>query len=58
MGIESSEVVVRIVDTQTKQTLRKIPSEEILAISKSLDQMTGLLIAEGLNSRVPNLQAA
>jgi len=43
---ESSQVVVRIVDTQTKQLIRQIPSEEMLAISKSLDQLTGLLIKQ------------
>ena len=43
---ESDRVVVRIVDTQTKQTIRQIPSEEMLAISKSLDQLTGLLIQQ------------
>jgi len=43
---ESSKVVVRIVDSQTKQLIRQIPSEEMLAISKSLDQMSGLLIKQ------------
>lgn len=40
----SDKVVVRIVNTQTNQLIRQIPSEEMLAISQSLDQMTGLLL--------------
>lgn len=43
---DSSKVVVRIVDSQTKELIRQIPSEEMLAISKSLDQMIGLLIKQ------------
>jgi len=42
----SSKVVVRIVDSQTNELIRQIPSEEMLAISKSLDQMIGLLIKQ------------
>jgi len=41
---ESSKVVVRVVDSQTREVIRQIPSEELLAISRSLDQLTGLLI--------------
>ena len=43
---ESSEVVVRVVDSQTKQVIRQMPSEEMIAISKSLDKMTGLLVQQ------------
>lgn len=43
---ESKQVVVRIVDSETKKTIRQIPSEEMLEISKSLDRMTGLLIKQ------------
>ena len=43
---ESKEVVVRIIDSETRKTIRQIPSEEMLAISKSLDRMTGLLIKQ------------
>ncbi|MCX7142804.1 MAG: flagellar protein FlaG [Proteobacteria bacterium] len=42
----SSKVVVRIVDSQTNELIRQIPSEEMLAISRSLDQMIGLLIKQ------------
>jgi len=43
---DTSDVVVRIVDSQTKEVIRQIPSEEMLAISKSLDQMSGLLLKQ------------
>jgi flagellar protein FlaG len=37
---------VRIVDSQTKEVIRQIPSEEMLAISKYMDQMSGKLIQQ------------
>jgi flagellar protein FlaG len=41
---ESGRTVVRMIDTQTEEVLRQFPSEEMLAISKSIDRMQGLLI--------------
>ena len=43
---ESNRVVVRIIDGETKEVIRQVPSEEMLAISNSLDRMTGLLIQQ------------
>ena len=43
---ETDKVVVRIVDSDTKELIRQIPSEEMLAISQSLDKMIGFLIAQ------------
>lgn len=43
---DSSTVVVRVVDSQTNELIRQIPSEEMIAISKSLDQMAGLLLKQ------------
>ncbi|MBC3932718.1 flagellar protein FlaG [Undibacterium curvum] len=43
---DSDKVVVKIIDQQTKQVLRQIPSEEALEISKSLDKLQGLLIKQ------------
>lgn len=43
---DTSKVVVRIVDLHTNEVIRQIPSEEMLAISRSLDQMSGLLIQQ------------
>ena len=41
-----NQVIVKVVDQQTKQVLRQIPSEEILEIAKSLDKLQGLLIKQ------------
>jgi flagellar protein FlaG len=43
---QTDKVVVRIVDSATKELIRQIPSEEMLAISESLDKMIGFLIAQ------------
>lgn len=43
---DSGAVVMRVVDNETHEVLRQIPSEEMLAISKSIDQMTGLLLRQ------------
>jgi flagellar protein FlaG len=32
-----------VVDTSTKQVLRQIPNEEVLAMSKTLDKLQGLI---------------
>jgi flagellar protein FlaG len=41
---DSGRTVVRMVDTETQEVLRQFPSEEMLAISRSIDRMQGLLI--------------
>lgn len=38
--------VVKVIDTQTKDVIRQIPSEEVLAIAKALDKVQGLLFKE------------
>lgn len=43
---DMSVVVVKVVDQQTKQVLRQIPTEEALEIAKSLDKLQGLLIKQ------------
>jgi flagellar protein FlaG len=43
---DSSQVVVKVIDQQTKQVLRQIPTEEVLEIAKSLDKLQGLLIKQ------------
>jgi flagellar protein FlaG len=40
------EVVVKVVDQETKQVLRQIPTVEVLEIAKSLDKLQGLLIKQ------------
>lgn len=36
---DTKAVVVRLVDTQDNQVLRQVPSEEMLAIAKSIERM-------------------
>lgn len=36
--------VVKVIDDQTHQTIRQIPSEEMLEIARALDRLNGLLI--------------
>jgi flagellar protein FlaG len=41
----SGRTVVKVVDAQTEEVLRQIPSEEWLSISKALDKLQGLLVS-------------
>ncbi|KVW96184.1 hypothetical protein ABW22_08535 [Thiobacillus denitrificans] len=41
---DTGHTVVRMIDTETEEVLRQFPSEEMLAISRSIDRMQGLLI--------------
>ena len=41
---DTGHTVVKMIDTETEEVLRQFPSEEMLAISKSIDRMQGLLI--------------
>jgi flagellar protein FlaG len=43
---DSGQTVVKIVDSSTEEVIRQIPSEEMLAIAKALDQIQGLLIKQ------------
>jgi flagellar protein FlaG len=41
---ESHRTVVKVVDQQTKELIRQMPSAEALEISKALDRVQGMLI--------------
>lgn len=41
---DSGRTVVKMVDTATDEILRQFPSEDMLAISKSIERMQGMLI--------------
>lgn len=41
---DSDTVVVKIVERDTQKVIRQIPSEEALALSKSMENMRGLLL--------------
>lgn len=43
---ESERIVVKVVDTATQKVLRQIPNEEVLAITKTLDKLQGLVIRQ------------
>jgi flagellar protein FlaG len=38
--------VVKVVDNDTKEVIRQIPSEEMLKIAKYIDEITGLLFKD------------
>ena len=43
---DSGRTVVKVMDTDTNEVIRQIPSEEVLAISKAVDKLKGLLIKQ------------
>lgn len=42
----SEQPIVKVIDRQTEEVIRQIPTEEALAIAESLDRMLGQLIEE------------
>ena len=42
---ELGRVIVKIVDTETQDVIKQIPSEEAVALAKSLSKMTGMLLS-------------
>lgn len=43
---DSGQTIVKIMDTSTKEVIKQIPSEEMLALAKALDQLKGLLVTQ------------
>jgi len=43
---DNKRTIVKVVDQQTSEVIRQIPSEETLTIAKSLDRVIGKLIQE------------
>lgn len=43
---DSHRTIVKVVDQETKDIIRQIPSPEVLEIAKALDQLQGLLIRQ------------
>lgn len=41
---DSGRTLVKVIDQQTKEVVRQIPSEEVLNIAKALDKLQGLFI--------------
>lgn len=46
MDKDSGSTVIKVMDTATKEVIRQIPSEEMLAIAKALNHIQGLLIKQ------------
>ena len=40
------KLVVKIMDTETKEVIKQIPSEEVLALTKALSRVEGLLVQQ------------
>lgn len=43
---DTDQIVTRVVDSTTKEVIRQIPSEEMLAIAKALDSIKGLFVKQ------------
>jgi flagellar protein FlaG len=43
---DSKQTIVKVVDQQTKEVIRQMPSAEALEIAKALDRVQGLLIRQ------------
>lgn len=43
---DSGRIVVQVMDTENNKIIKQFPSEEVLAISKALDKLQGLLIRQ------------
>jgi flagellar protein FlaG len=44
MDDRSEQAVVRVMDSETGQLIRQIPTEEVLELRRALDRISGLLI--------------
>ena len=42
----TGRTVIRVIDTDTRQVIRQMPSEEMLAIARALDTIKGLLVRQ------------
>lgn len=43
---DTGQTVVKVMDTETNEMIRQIPSEDILKIAKAIDKLQGLLIKQ------------
>lgn len=42
----TGQTVVKVIDTDTKEVIKQIPSEDMLALAKALDQIKGFLVKQ------------
>ncbi|EKD73314.1 MAG: hypothetical protein ACD_45C00364G0001 [uncultured bacterium] len=43
---DSGRTIVKVIDTETKELIRQIPSQEMLEIAKALDNFKGLFVQQ------------
>ncbi len=43
---DSGQMVVKVVDRSTREVIRQVPSEEMLALAKTLDSIKGLFLKQ------------
>lgn len=43
---DTGKTVIKVIDTGTKEVIRQIPSEELIAIARALDKLQGLLVKQ------------
>jgi flagellar protein FlaG len=43
---DSGKTIVKVVDSETSEVIRQIPSEELLALARSMSKTEGLLISQ------------
>lgn len=43
---KSGQTVVKVVDNETKEVIKQIPSEEVLAMAQAVDKLKGLLVQQ------------
>jgi flagellar protein FlaG len=43
---DTGETIVKVVDSSTNEVIRQIPSKELLALAKTLDEFTGMLLKQ------------
>ena len=45
MDKESSEMIVKVIDRETKEVIRQFPSVEMIEMSKAIEKMQGVLVS-------------
>ena len=43
---DTGKTIVKVIDSNTKEVIKQIPSEEMIAIAKALDKLKGLLVQQ------------
>ena len=46
MDQDSGRTIIKVMDTETNDVIRQIPSEEILAMSRAIDKLRGMLVKQ------------